>query len=62
MADWIRQLGRRVIKLDLKGYSRADQEWTHIGDGDIDWADVRKALVEINYYGWAAAEVTGRWS
>ena len=59
MADWIRQLGRRVIKLDLKGYSRARQEWPNIGDGDIDWAGVRKALVEINYYGWAAAEVTG---
>ncbi len=60
MADWIRALGKRVVKLDLKGYSRAKQDWVkEIGTGDIDWADVRKALQEINYYGWAAAEVGG---
>jgi hexulose-6-phosphate isomerase len=59
MADWIRTLGNRVHKLDLKGYNRGTQKWASIGQGDIDWADVRKALVEINYYGWAAAEVGG---
>ena len=45
--DWIRTLGRRVVKLDLKGFSRAQSTFTKIGEGDIDWADVRKALVEI---------------
>ena len=60
MGDWIRALGKRVVKLDLKGYSRAKNNWAkEIGTGDIDWADVRKALLEINYYGWAAAEVGG---
>lgn len=62
MGDWIRALGKRVVKLDLKGYSRAKNDWAPkhaIGAGDIDWADVRKALMEINYYGWAAAEVGG---
>ena len=60
MGDWIRTLGRRVVKLDLKGYSRAKPGWTKkIGAGDIDWADVRKALTEINFYGWAAAEISG---
>ncbi|MDA7928781.1 sugar phosphate isomerase/epimerase [Mariniblastus sp.] len=60
MGDWIRALGKRVVKLDLKGYSRAKNNWVkEIGTGDIDWADVRKALLEINYYGWAAAEVGG---
>ncbi len=60
MGDWIRSLGKRVVKLDLKGYSRAKNNWVkEIGTGDIDWADVRKALLEINYYGWAAAEVGG---
>jgi L-ribulose-5-phosphate 3-epimerase len=59
MGDWIRQLGKRVVKLDLKGFSRAAGKFTPIGEGDIDWADVRKALLEINYYGWAAAEVSG---
>ena len=59
MGDWIRQLGRRIAKLDLKGFSRKDNKFTKIGEGDIDWADVRKALLEINYIGWAAAEVGG---
>ena len=59
MGDWIRQLGKRIVKLDLKGYSRASQSWAKIGEGDLDWADVRKALDEINFAGWAAAEVGG---
>lgn len=59
MGDWIRQLGRRIVKLDLKGFSRAQDKFTKIGEGDLDWADVRKALLEINYTGWAAAEVGG---
>lgn len=59
MGDWIRQLGRRVVKLDIKGFSRAENKFTNIGAGDLDWADVRAALLEINYYGWCAAEVGG---
>ncbi|MEM7781732.1 MAG: sugar phosphate isomerase/epimerase family protein [Planctomycetota bacterium] len=59
MGDWIRSLGKRVVKLDLKGFSRAKNAFTKIGEGDLDWADVRKALREINFYGWAAAEVGG---
>ena len=59
MGDWIRQLGKRVMKLDIKGYSRANNDWARISEGDIDYADVRKALREINFYGWVAAEVGG---
>jgi len=57
--DWIRQLDKRVMKLDIKGFSRAQSKFTPIGEGDIDYADVRKALTEINFYGWLAAEVGG---
>jgi len=59
MGDWIRQLGKRIVKLDLKGFSRETGKFTKIGEGDVDWADVRKALVEINFHGYAAAEVGG---
>jgi L-ribulose-5-phosphate 3-epimerase len=59
MGDWIRQLGHRVLKLDVKGFSRAKNTFTPIGEGDIDYADVRKALHEINFHGWLAAEVGG---
>ncbi len=59
MGDWIRALDKRVLKLDIKGFSRAQSKFTPIGEGDIDYADVRKALVEINFHGWVAAEVGG---
>jgi hexulose-6-phosphate isomerase len=59
MGDWIRLLGKRIVKLDLKGFSREQNKFTKIGEGDVDWADVRKALGEINFYGYAAAEVAG---
>ncbi len=59
MGDWIRQLGHRVIKLDVKGFNRSKDKWASIGHGDIDFRDVRKALTEINFMGWCAAEVGG---
>ena len=59
VGDWIRALGKRIVKLDVKGFSRATGKFTNIGEGDIDWADVRNALTEINFYGYCAAEVSG---
>ena len=59
-AEWIRALGKRIVKLDAKGFSRADNRFTKtMTDGDIDWASVREALSDIRYVGWAAAEVGG---
>lgn len=58
-ADWIRQLGKRIVKLDVKGFSRRDNRFTPIEEGDIPWGEVRQALVDIGYAGWAAAEVAG---
>ncbi|MHC4995261.1 MAG: sugar phosphate isomerase/epimerase family protein [Planctomycetota bacterium] len=57
-AHWIRVLGRRIRKLDIKDRTTA-RERTLIGEGDAGWADVRKALGEIGYRGWMAAEVPG---
>ncbi len=66
VATWVRQLGSRIVKLDIKGYSneRADQDgprkgFADITDGDIDWGSVRDALREIQFTGWVAAEVGG---
>jgi len=55
-ADWIRKLGKRMLKFDFKGYSKT-KEWVAIGEGDEDWPDVLKALAEVGYDGWATAEV-----
>lgn len=64
---WIRILGDRIEKLDIKEYSRTKQEreglWpgfnVKIGEGSIKWEAVRAALKDIGYKGWATAEVGG---
>lgn len=57
-ATWIRQLGKRMLKFDFKGYSN-EKKWVDIGQGDEDWPEVLKALAEVGYCGWATSEVKG---
>jgi hexulose-6-phosphate isomerase len=64
-ADWVRALGKRLLKFDFKGYSYA-KEWVPIGEGDEHWPDILKALDEVGYKdpatggtGWATSEVKG---
>ena len=56
--QWIRILGDRILKLDIKGYSRKSG-WVKIGDGDTNWPEVMRALDDIGFDSWAAAEVSG---
>ena len=58
-AAWIRTLGHRIKKLDIKGFSRQSDKFTKITEGDIDWPSVEKALRDIKFTGWLAAEVGG---
>jgi hexulose-6-phosphate isomerase len=62
--DWIRKLGKRMLKFDFKGFSltkykNKENPWVAIGEGDEDWPDILKALAEVGYNGWATAEVQG---
>ncbi len=57
-AEWIRTLGRRIVKLDVKDWGK-ENGFCKIGDGDVVWPDVCQALAEIQFSGWAAAEVGG---
>ena len=59
--EWIRTFGHRCVKLDVKGFSRAKNKFVDITstDDDIPWDDVRKALNDIGFVGWATAEVKG---
>ena len=55
----IRELGKRIVKFDIKGFSRAVDDWRDITQDDIPWADVRQAIDDIDFHGWVAAEVGG---
>lgn len=59
--EWIRAFGRRCVKLDVKGFSRANNKFVDITseDDDLPWREVQKALAEIGFAGWATAEVGG---
>jgi hexulose-6-phosphate isomerase len=57
--DWIRTLGKRIVKVHLKDFKRKDSgyAWVNLGDGDVDWAAVRAAFAEIGYAGSAIVEL-----
>jgi L-ribulose-5-phosphate 3-epimerase len=59
--DWIRTLGKSIVKLHVKDFKRKEDgyAWVNLGEGDADWAEVRKALAEIGYSGSAIAELEG---
>jgi len=59
--DWIRTLGKSIVKLHVKDFKRKEDgyAWVNLGDGDADWLEVRKALTEIGYAGSAIAELEG---
>lgn len=59
--DWLKAFGRRAVKLDVKGFSRAKNKFVDITseEDDLPWGEVQKGLDEIGFTGWATAEVRG---
>jgi L-ribulose-5-phosphate 3-epimerase len=59
--DWIRTLGKRIVKLHLKDFRfrKGMAEFVPLREGDIDWPEIYKALSEIGYRGTATVEVRG---
>ncbi|MCU0449864.1 MAG: sugar phosphate isomerase/epimerase [Bernardetiaceae bacterium] len=65
--QWITTLAHRILKVDVKEYSRrlADQQGVWRGfdaellEGDCNWPAVMRALAQVGYQGWASAEVPG---
>jgi hexulose-6-phosphate isomerase len=57
--DWIRTLGKRIVKVHLKDFKRKQggYEWVNLGDGDVDWPAVRSAFTAIGYGGSVVAEL-----
>ena len=57
--DWILTLGKRIVKVHLKDFKRDTREWVGLGDGDVNWREVRSALAEVGYTGFVTAELPG---
>lgn len=65
--QWIRILGKRILKVDVKEFSREKMNKQGLGkgfdvelmEGDCDWPAVMNALREIGFSGWFTAEVPG---
>lgn len=64
---WIRILGPRILKLDVKEFSNTlrDEEGMRtgfrapLGEGSVDWPAVLAALDDVGFNGWATAEIPG---
>ena len=65
--DWIRTLGKRILKLHLKDFKfqpnpqtrKREADFVNLRDGEIDWKAVHQALSEIGYNGSATVELSG---
>jgi L-ribulose-5-phosphate 3-epimerase len=60
-ADWIRTLGKRIVKLHFKDFKfqKRMAEFTNLLDGEIDFKAVHAALADIGYQGSASVELNG---
>ncbi len=64
---WVEALGSRIMKVDIKEYSRKKQTdegiWkgfqVELGEGDSEWDKVNAALKKVGYTGWGSAEMSG---
>ncbi|MEM6801618.1 MAG: sugar phosphate isomerase/epimerase family protein [Bacteroidota bacterium] len=64
---WVEALGSRILKVDIKEYSRKKQLdegiWkgfqVELGEGDSEWEKVNASLKKVGYSGWGSAEMRG---
>ena len=61
--DWVRTLGSRIVRVHVKDFQldrgKGQFFWKNLGEGDVDWPEVRKALAEVKYEGWVTTEISG---
>ena len=65
--QWIRILGKRIAKVHIKEFSLKKANETgkssgfkaNLQEGDVNWAEVVKALKDIKYNGWTTLEQPG---
>jgi hexulose-6-phosphate isomerase len=57
--EWIPVLGKRILKLHIKEFSRQMKFNVKLLDGDNKWPAIMKALDEAGYEGWGISEQPG---
>ena len=57
--DWIRTLGPRIARVDVKDFDAKRKAFVPLREGSVDWPEVMLAFDEIGYEGYFAAEVKG---
>ena len=57
--QWIRILGKRIAKIHIKDGTRKPGERVKLGEGEVNWAEIMKAVDEIGYQGWTTIEYPG---
>ena len=65
--DWIRTLGKRIVKLHFKDFAfktdptikKRVADFVGLTEGEIDWKAVHAALAEVGYQGSATVELPG---
>jgi hexulose-6-phosphate isomerase len=53
---WIKALGKRILKLHVKEYSKTKGFDVRFFDGDDNWPAIMKALDDVGYNGWGITE------
>ena len=56
---WIPVLGKRILKLHVKEYSKAKGFGVEFFQGDNNWPAIMKALDDVGYHGWGITEQPG---
>jgi len=59
---WIPVLGKRILKLHVKEFSKAKGFGVKYFEGDNNWPAIMKALDEVGYAGWGITEMPGEQS
>ena len=57
--DWVRTVGKRIVRIHLKDFKREGYKWTNLLDGDVNWPQVRAALAEIGFTSYMTTELGG---
>ncbi len=57
--EWIRALGKRIVKFHLKDFKTENRQFVPLREGSIEWPEVRRVIGEIGYDGFLTVELSG---